>query len=174
MSVLDRLLTRVAHATSWVALASLAFMMLAITIDVLARALSGRAVPGLFELSELSMALVVFMGLGATLLDDGHIRVTLLTDRLPKPLGRQFTALGWVFAGLTFALLAWPATKEAAYSVSIFEFRWGAVQMPIWWAKVIVAVGLWFAALQALIHAALIALDRLPPQRRVSVTSVTH
>ncbi|MDY0073802.1 MAG: TRAP transporter small permease [Thauera sp.] len=174
MSALDRLLTRIAHAMSWVALGFLAFMMLAITIDVFARALSGRTVPGLFELSELSMAMVVFMGLGATLLDDGHIRVTLLTDRLPKPLGRQLTALGWAFAGLSFALLAWPATKEAVHSVSIFEFRWGAVQMPIWWAKLIVAAGLWFAALQALVHAALTALDRLPPQRLVSVTSVTH
>ncbi|WP_341646186.1 TRAP transporter small permease [Thauera sp. SDU_THAU2] len=174
MSAFDRLLTRIAHAMSWVALAFLAFMMLAITIDVFARAFSGRAVPGLFELSEMSMAMVVFMGLGATLLDDGHIRVTLLTDRLPKPVGRYCTALGWIFAGLTFFLLAWPATKEAAYSVSIFEFRWGAVQMPVWWAKVLVAVGLWFAALQALIHAVLVARDRLPEQRRIGATSATH
>jgi TRAP-type C4-dicarboxylate transport system permease small subunit len=112
--------------------------------------------------------MVVFMGLGATLLDDGHIRVTLLTDRLPSIIGRHCSALGWVFAGLTFALLAWPATKEAAYSVSILEFRWGALQVPVWWAKVIVAVGLWFAALQALVHAALVARDRLPEQRRVN------
>ncbi|OYD54893.1 hypothetical protein CGK74_05360 [Thauera propionica] len=171
MLTFDRLLTRTSHVMSWVALVFLAFMMFAITIDVVARALSGRAVPGLFEMSEMSMAMVVFMGLGVTLLDDGHIRVTLVTDRLPKVIGRQCTAVGWVFAGLTFALLAWPATKEAVYSVSILEFRWGALQVPVWWAKVMVAVGLWFAVLQAFVHAALVARDRLPEQRRVNANA---
>lgn len=173
MLALDRLLTRIAHLMGWVTLAFLAFMMLAITADVVARALVGRAVPGLFEMSEMSMAMVVFMGLGATLIDDGHIRVTLMSDRLPGSLSRHCTALAWGLAGLTFALLAWPATKEAVYSVSIWEFRWGYVHVPVWWAKVAVAVGLWFATVQALVHAALVARDQMP-QRRHKKAAPAH
>lgn len=158
---LNRLMDGVARVTSWVALGFLAFMMLAITADVVARATIGRAVPGLFEMTEMSMVMVVFMGLGATLIDDGHIRVTMLTDRLPSPLARASTALAWGLAALTFVLLAWPATLEAEYSFSIREFRWGYFQVPIWWAKIGVAAGLWFAALQAAVHALRIAVKQV-------------
>lgn len=153
----NRILNCIARVTGWIALLFLGFMMLAITIDVVARALMGRAVPGLFEMSELSMVMVVFMGLGLTLIDDAHIRVTMLTDRLPHQWSRIATGMSWLFAALTFAMLAWPSSVEAAYSLSIREFRWGAVQMPIWWAKIAVAAGLWFAAIQALVHALLVA-----------------
>ncbi|QKV20571.1 TRAP transporter small permease [Oricola thermophila] len=163
MARLNRLLDVGARITSWVALGFLAFMMLAITLDVVARASIGRAVPGLFEMTELSMVMVVFMGLGATLLDDGHIRVTMLTERLPAPLARISTTLAWGFAALTFLLLAWPATQEAEYSFSIREFRWGYFQVPIWWAKIAVAAGLWFAALQSAVHALRIAAKQVDP-----------
>ncbi|WP_156393962.1 TRAP transporter small permease subunit, partial [Rhizobium sp. Root651] len=73
----NRFLTRIAVVTGWVSLAFLAFMMVGISVDVVARAVAGRSVPGLFEMSEMSMVLVVFMGLGVTLLDDAHIRVTM-------------------------------------------------------------------------------------------------
>lgn len=170
MERLNRVLEQVSHGLTWVALAFLGFMMVAITVDVVARALIGSAVPGLFEMTEMSMVMVVFMGLGATLVDDGHIRVTLMTDALPLHLSRGLAALGWILAALTFLLLAWPATQEAAYSFSIREFRWGYFHVPVWWAKIATAFGLWFAALQALVHAAMIATGRIAPDPRESVS----
>lgn len=170
MEGLNRFLERLAQLTSWVALAFLLFMMLAITTDVIARATVGQAVLGLFEMSEMSMVMVVFMGLGAALIDDAHIRVTMLTDALPTGAGRACTALAWCLAALAFVLLAWPATKEAAYSFSIREFRWGYFQMPIWWAKIAVAVGLWFAAVQAFVHASFILTGRIKPVPEAKTT----
>ena len=76
---------RIADITGWIALAFLAFMMVGISMDVVVRAIWGRSVPGLFEMSEMAMVMVVFMGLGWTLKDDAHIRVTMLSDRLPEP-----------------------------------------------------------------------------------------
>ncbi len=102
----NRILNCIAGVTGWIALLFLGFMMLAITIDVVARALMGRAVPWLFEMSELSMVMVVFMGLGLTLIDDAHIRVTMLTDRLPHEWSRIATGISRFFAALTFAMLA--------------------------------------------------------------------
>lgn len=166
MALVNRFLTRIAVVTGWVALAFLAFMMVGISVDVVARAVAGRSVPGLFEMSEMSMVLVVFMGLGVTLLDDAHIRVTMVTDQLPTRAARLSTALAFALTALAFAMLAWPASAEAAYSFAIREFRWGAFQMPIWWAKIAVAAGLWFAALQALLRAVLTATGRPPEPSR--------
>lgn len=160
MEGLNRSLNRISGLFTWIALLFLAFMMLAITVDVIARAASGRTVPGLFEMSELSMVMVVFMGLGATLIDDAHIRVTLLSDRMSPKVSRLMGGAGWLCAALTFLLLAWPATDEAIYSFSIREFRWGYFEVPVWWAKIAVAIGLWFAAIQALVHALRMATGR--------------
>ena len=49
---------------------------------------------------------------------------------------------------LALLLLAIPSTSEAIYSISIWEFRWGQVKIPIWWVKASLAAGLWFAFIQ--------------------------
>ncbi|WP_449040622.1 TRAP transporter small permease subunit [Paracoccus sp. (in: a-proteobacteria)] len=164
MDILNATVRRVSDVLGWIAMVFMAILMFGVTADVAARAIYGQSVPGLFEMSELSMVMVVFLGLGWTLRDDAHIRVTMLTDRLaPRP-RRLAGGLAWLCAALVFLLLAWPSTQEAAYSFSIREFRWGVVQIPIWWTKIALAAGLWFAAVQAVVKAVLVATDRDLPE----------
>ena len=61
----------------------------------------------------------------------------------------------WGCGALVLLILGWATTQEAIYSVSIWEFRWGHVQIPVWWTKVGVAVGLWAAAIQMSFEAVL-------------------
>lgn len=164
MDILNATVRRVSDVLGWIAMVFMAILMFGVTADVAARAIYGQSVPGLFEMSELSMVMVVFLGLGWTLRDDAHIRVTMLTDRLaPRP-RRLAGGLAWLCAALVFLLLAWPSMQEAAYSFSIREFRWGVVQIPVWWTKIALAAGLWFAAVQAVVKAVLVATDRDLPE----------
>jgi len=153
-SSIGKLLRVASNAMGAVALGFLLFMMVGTTVDAVFRTVAGSPLPGLFEMSELSMVMIVFMGLGWTQLDDAHIRVTLVRKWLPARAARVLDGLAWLLAAVVLAVLAYPATAEAIESVAIREFRWGYVEVPIWWAKAAVAIGLWFGALQMLACAA--------------------
>ncbi len=136
-----------------VAMLFLAFLMFGITADVIVRALTGSPISGVFEMSELSLVMVVFLGAMWAQDDRAHIRVNIVSSLLSGWPHRAAMALAWGGGTLALAMLAWPATQEAIYSVSIREFRWGYVQVPIWWTKVGLALGLWLAAIQMACHA---------------------
>src|SRR5690606_11824891 len=78
----------------------------------------------------------------------GLIRVSMLLDRAPHSARVVMEIISWSMAALLLFLLAIPSTQDAIASTAIREFRWGYVQFPIWWAKIILAVGLWFGFLQ--------------------------
>jgi len=137
----------------------LAFLMFGITADVLSRAMTGQPIAGVFEMSELSLVMIVFPGAMWAQRDRAHIRVNVISNKLSGIPHRLAIFFAWGCGALALCLLAWPATQEAIHSVSIWEFRWGYIQMPIWWTKVAVAVGLWLAAIQMSCHAVLSLLD---------------
>ena len=127
--------------------------MVGTTFDVSSRYLMGRSIPGVFELAEQSMGVLVFFGLGWTQMQRKHIRVTFAVDVLPEHARRLAAAIAWLLSMLLVVYIAMPASHEAYHSTMNQEFRWGVVQMPIWWVKIVAAIGLWLAGLQFLKNA---------------------
>lgn len=150
MDYLHTFFKSVSNLFGYIALFFLLFLMLGTTLDVLFRNLFDKPITGVFELSEVSMVLIVFMGLGWTQIDDAHIRVTLLIDTLSDKKKYLANALTYFFVAIFVCLLAYPSTLEAIHSFEIDEFRWGVMQLPIWWVKIALSLGLWFMCLQFL------------------------
>ena len=150
MQRVDFILRKISDIFGYGALLSLFFLMMGTTTDVILRNLFDISLLGIFELSELAMVLVVCLGLGWAFVDDGHIRVSLLVEKLSPRTALLVNALAGFVVSIFLFFLAYPSTIEAIRSTSIQEFRWGVVEIPIWWAKIILSVCLWFTFLQFL------------------------
>lgn len=172
MRVLNRILTIVSDVLGAVAMLFLAFLMFGTTLDVIVRAVTGNPISGVFEFTELALVMLVFLGAGWAQRGDAHIRVTVLTDRLSGAARARVTGLAWAIGALALLMLALPATNEAIYSISIWEFRWGYVKIPIWWTKASMAIGLWFACIQMAIQSIQTLLFGEPERRARPGTGV--
>lgn len=127
------------------------FMMLSSTIDATARYLLNRPLAGVLESNEAALVICVFMGLAWTQIERGHIRVMVLYHRLSPRAKSYMNLIVWVIALVFVAILMRQTGIGALESFSTREFRWGSVQMPIWWVKALIPFGCGMLAIQLLL-----------------------
>ena len=88
--------------------AGLLFCMMLVTfIDVIGRYLFDAPVPGGFEVTELMLAALIFLGLPLVTASDGHVTVDLFDSLIPqrlRPLQAWLVSLLTIFA---FAVMTW-------------------------------------------------------------------
>lgn len=131
--------------------ATIFIMMFSTTTDTTLRFTLNFPIPGVFELNEVLLVVCVYLGLAWTQIERGHIRVVLILGRLSPKWAVTLDILCWIGCFIFLALLGFQSGKEALSSYQIREFRWGSVQMPIWWAKALVPIGCWMTCIQLLI-----------------------
>lgn len=151
MIFFSRWFKRFCMAISAIAAASVALMIFSTTIDTTLRFTINYPIPGVFELNEILLVMVVYLGITWTQIERGHTRVIMMLRKLPIRWAIKLDIVCWIICFLFLAVLGLQAGKEAVRSYQISEFRWGAVQMPIWWAKALVPLGCWLTCLQLLL-----------------------
>jgi TRAP-type C4-dicarboxylate transport system permease small subunit len=154
----DALVLRVNHWFQYFSLGSMlisagsiTFMILSTTIDTTIRYLFNSPILGVFELNENLMVACVFMATAWTQNQRGNVRVTVLLQRLSKRRVAVIDLYVWLICLLLLLVMGIQTSREAIYSYKINEIRWGSVEMPIWWAKGIVAFGCWMMSAQLLL-----------------------
>lgn len=88
--------------------AVLIFSMMCVTMaDVVGRYGFNRPLPGAFELTEIMLGIVIFVALPLVTLENGHITVSMLTERL-SPGARQIQGfLAAAFSAVVLGFIAW-------------------------------------------------------------------
>ena len=90
---------------------TLALLLVALTlitvIDVLGRYLFNSPLPGGKELTELLVMSVIFAGLPAICLDDGHITVDILVGKLRGTAAMVQLTIARAFVGFVLGVIAW-------------------------------------------------------------------
>ena len=94
------------------ALAGLSALMLlalmGVTVwDVIGRYLFDAPLSGASEMTELLLAAIVFVGLPAVCLDDGHVSVDLVTSRLSGRIDRVRLVAARLVAAAVLGVVAW-------------------------------------------------------------------
>jgi TRAP-type C4-dicarboxylate transport system permease small subunit len=140
-----------------------------ITYDVLLRYFLNQ--PQLFvdELASFLQILVIFGGLAYTFRTGGHVRVDLVTARLPARARAWLRAAGLIMSLAFLGVVMWTTTQSA-----LTAYRYGRVSTvmlyPLWAPMLLIPLGL--ALLAAVMLAALVAqlralraphADELPP-----------
>ncbi|MDT8377697.1 MAG: TRAP transporter large permease subunit [Desulfotignum sp.] len=121
---LERLITPVTKTMMAVSAITLGIMSIPIFLDVIARLVLHKSMPGIIELEEFFMVVIVFLALGATHGKEGHISIELLTSRLSARVKDSLDLFnnitGTFFFGLmTFRMALATVKKAGEYSVML-------------------------------------------------------
>lgn len=128
----------------------IAALMLISVGHVVLRTAGGGGIPGQIEVSEIILVGVAFLGMAYAQRRSAHVGTSLLTDRLPARAARVARACGkWVMV-LFVAWLLYATAERAISSYLIGESRFGLVPVPIWPARVLLALGVLVLLLETL------------------------
>jgi TRAP-type C4-dicarboxylate transport system permease small subunit len=113
-------------------------MMVLTFVDVIGRYFFNAPIIGSVEIISLMMGLVVFLGLGLATFEDGHIRVDIVTQLLP----RKARLLMDVFAHLLSlgiaGLMSWRLTMVALDQTAEMN-ETQVLALPIWAVALVMA-----------------------------------
>ncbi|MGM7696932.1 TRAP transporter small permease [Microbacterium sp. A84] len=116
-------------------------LALLISAEVVSRSATGTSIRGLVEIAELVLVVVVFLGMAQAERIETHVRVTLLTDKMPDRARRIVRATALLIAAI---FIIWMATAMAGKALNSFEsgeFRIGLLHIPLWPSRAIAAIG---------------------------------
>ena len=125
-------------------------MMLAGALDVIGTNVFAKPVPAAFEFMATSMVVVIFFSVALAQAQRVHIRVAILTDRLPGWLQWVTDSFQFLCNLIFFALIAWFGWKSGLRSFEVGEYVSGSVNWPTFPARFALAIGASVMVLQCL------------------------
>ena len=99
-------------------------------------------IPSYADFAGYFLAGASFLSLAYTLTRGGHIRVTILVDRLPIPLRRVFERVALAVAGMTSAFATWYIAALVHESYRFGDQSPGIVSISLWLPQSVVLLGM--------------------------------
>lgn len=163
------------RANGWVTLwlarlasAGLAVIAAATFCDVLGRYVFNWPFTFTVELTEISMALVVYFGVGLVTHQDGHISADVVTLRLPPRLRAAFAAAANALALAFLALVSWRLWLHAGALYATGDTT-QVLRLKLWPVAFAVAFGSLFLLTGTLLHLVAAWARMLDPARATAL-----
>lgn len=124
------------------------YIMIATVLDVGSRLITSQSIPGTIETAEVVLVVSVFLALGFAQATRQHFAMNLVTDRIPERWSLIAQIVGLTVGVATMVLISWALWTRAIDATIIGEYRFGAVAVPIWPARIAAAFGATYFALE--------------------------
>ena len=125
---------------------------LIIVTDVFLRFTFNQPLPATWEISELLMPFIIFLAFAYTLTMDAHIRVKIVTEKLPLKMQLWLQIFGNIVAMSICALVTYYSFKIFWESFVSKEEMYAAIKLPWWVGKAAMPFGMGMLMLRYLIQ----------------------
>ncbi|MBI2832609.1 MAG: TRAP transporter small permease [Chloroflexi bacterium] len=126
--------------------------MLLITTDVVMRYVFNNPIIWAFPVVEIFMVCMVFLAIGYVQSIKGHLKVELLTKRLPEKASVALEVLGYLVGLFIFSIIAWQSSLLAWKAWLIGEYPLGIVRIPLWPGRALLTFGVGLLCLRLLLQ----------------------
>lgn len=151
MKSFDRILLRLLDVTMLIAGVALAFMLVHVTADVVARVLFNDPIEGTLEIVAFYyMVAAVVAGIAYLERRDLNISVDLFYQRFPRPLRRASYVLSSLLTAIFFGLFAYRSGLDALYALETREQVMGMAEIEIWPSRFVLPISFTLVVLVAL------------------------
>lgn len=150
---LDSVMRRVSQVAAILAAICGLVIVLMLAGEVLSRTVRNTSISGSYELSELLLVALVFLGLAEAERSGTHVRAELVTSRLPRHVAARVRCFGCLVAAAIAGWMTLATAERALHSFEIRELRQGLIQFPIWPSRILVSVGLALLVIELLLSA---------------------
>ncbi|MEP6656179.1 MAG: TRAP transporter small permease [Betaproteobacteria bacterium] len=140
-------LSLVAAGCAGVGLLCMAFLGVA---DIIGTQFLRRPIPGTVEITRGLMVFCIMLGLAQAEAEGKHIRVEVVIDLLPGRLRRYFNVLAPISMAILFGAIAWAGWDMVRQSIANREYDEGLIKLPLWPARLALAVGATMMVVQSL------------------------
>jgi TRAP-type C4-dicarboxylate transport system permease small subunit len=148
MRAVVRWITAVNRALATLAGLLTALIMVIVCLDIAARALLNRSIPGASESAVVLLLALVFLGFAGAEAKGENFSVTILVQSLGARARRVLHVVATLIALVTVALLAWFSWSRGLAATAAGEASYGTISFPVWPSRLLIAFGLTMLALQ--------------------------
>lgn len=130
--------------TRYLAMVGVGFMFFTtalVVTDVTGRYLFGKSIPGATESLGLLSAWISFPALAWALLSGHHVRVTLISQRLPEKYTQALDCLASLVGVFALGMMTYFAAMFFGESFLKGEFMMARINIPLWLGKLVLPIG---------------------------------
>lgn len=135
-------------ALVYVAAGILAFIILAVCWDVLARAIAARPLPWVLEFTEYGLLYMTFLCTAWVLKNEGHVTSDLLISSLNKKTQIVMNTVTSIMGGLVCLILTWFGTAVSLEKLRMGSYQPTAMEPPDFPIFVIIPIGTFLLFIQ--------------------------
>lgn len=140
MSPIEKTVALITRWLNWMAAAAIIAVMVIVCINVVGRGVFGSPLKGTVDIVSLLGALIIAGAIAYTQVLKGHIRITLLVERLPNRPRYIIASLIDLIGFALFALISWQTILFARDTYDIGELS-EVLKIPLTPFAVVITVG---------------------------------